>query len=232
MCSVAAASRVRVWPVTLAITLQEGNMTVKQIGKRCLVSAALLALFVVYGPDATPVSGDPTKDVVVTNTSANPVPVTGSISASGTVQAAQSGTWTVRMPTHLGVPTTELVALEYHNISTGFSGCTNDDTICSNPQRILPDGGRGAFSIPAGKMLVITDIKWTATAGDAGDEVGVRAANLGYTSSARFDGLGRAAFSEHFTSGIVVSIVPTFVFTHHEGDELGFLIVRGYLAPA
>ena len=175
-------------------------MTVRQIGKRCLVSAALLALFVVYGPDATPVSGDPTKDVVVTNTSANPVPVTGSISASGTVQAAQSGAWTVRTPTHLGVPATELVALEYHNISTGFSGCTNDDTICSNPQRILPDGGRGAFSIPGGRMLVITDIKWTATAGDAGDEVGVRAANLGYTSSARFDGLGRAAFSEQRVS--------------------------------
>jgi hypothetical protein len=88
------------------------------------------------------------------------------------------------------------------------------------------------FSIPAGRMLVITDINWTATAGDSGDEVVVYAASLGYTSSARFDGLGRAAFSEHFTSGIVVSIVPTFVFGHHEGDKLGYLIVRGYLAPA
>src|SRR5262245_51189995 len=98
-------------------------MTMKQIRKGCLASAAvLIALFSVYGPHATPVSGDPTKDVVVTNTSANPVPVTGNVSGtvSGTVQAAQSGTWTVRTPTHLGVPTTELVALEYHNISTGF----------------------------------------------------------------------------------------------------------------
>ena len=207
-------------------------MTVRQIGRSCLVSAALLALFAVYGPDATPVSGDPTKDVVVTNTSANPVPVTGAVSTTGTVQAAQSGAWSVGMPTHLGVPTTELVALEYHNISTGFSGCTADDTICSSPQRILPDGGRGTFSIPPGKRLVITDVNWTATSGDAGDEVVVYAASLGYTSSARFDGLGRAAFSEHFTSAIVVSIVPTFVFGHHEGDELGYLIARGYLAPA
>lgn len=207
-------------------------MTVRQIGKHCLVSAALLAFFVVYGPDATPVSGDPTKDVVVTNTSANPVPVTGVVSTTGTVQASQSGSWSVGMPTHLGVATSELVALEYHNSSTGFSGCTSADTVCSSPQRILPDGGRGTFSIPSGKRLVITDISWTANAGDNGDYVVVYAASLGYTSSARFDSDGRAVFSEHFTSGIVVSTVPTLVFGHHEGDALGYLIVRGYLAPA
>ncbi len=210
-------------------------MTMRQIRKGCLVSAALLlALLSMYGPHATPVSGDPTKDVVVTNTSANPVPVTGTVSGtiSGSVQASQSGSWVVTTPTHLGVQAGRLVALEYRNISTGFSGCTSDDTICATPTRILPDGNRAGFVMPGGMVLVITDIHWTASGDDEGNSATVYAPNLGYTSSARFDGLGHASFTDHFTSGIVVSSVPTLIFGHHLSAHLGYLVVRGYLAPA
>jgi hypothetical protein len=211
------------------------NQTMRQLAKGVLVSAPLLlTVLLVYGPTAAPVHGDPTKDVVVTNTGVNPVPVTG------TVQASQSGPWSVNIsgtptvitPTHLGVQSAALVTLEYRNISTEFSGCSGDDTICSAPRRILPNGDRASLAVPSGFVLVLTDIQWTAAGDDEGASAIVYSPTLGYTSYARFDGLGQAQFNEHFTSGIVVSSVPTLVFGHHLSAHLGYLIVRGYLAPA
>jgi hypothetical protein len=66
-----------------------------------------------------------------------------------------------------------LVALGYRHISTGFSGCTADNTICATRARILPDGNRVGFVVLSGIVLVITDIHWTAS-GDDGGQFGDR----------------------------------------------------------
>jgi len=65
---------------------------------------AVVALALVSG---SPVLAAPEKDVIVVNSSAQPVPVTGTVAVtgsttiSGTVNAAQSGTWTVGIdPAH------------------------------------------------------------------------------------------------------------------------------------
>ena len=68
------------------------------------VIVALVALPLISG---SPVLAAPEKDVIVVNTPAQPVPVTGNVAVtgattiSGTVNAAQSGTWTVGIdPAH------------------------------------------------------------------------------------------------------------------------------------
>ena len=194
-----------------------------------------MAVLVLDGARATPASAQPptqpsTKDVVVTNTSANPVPVTGAV--SGTVQAQQSGPWSVGTPTHLGVPAAAIVALEYVNISLGFTTCTGGDTICSNPRQILPNGDRAAFAIPAGMVLVITDIQWFSGNGDSGDTALVYSPSIGYHSLARYASNGDTGAHDRFPAGIVVSTVPTLVFARHEPAVLSILFVRGYLARA
>ena len=210
---------------------------------RCL-TVLLMTLLVLYGTPATPVRGEATKDVVVTNTSANPVPVTGTVSGtvSGTVNAQQSGPWAVglvgspvvTMPTHLGVRASAFVALEYVNAALSYTSCTGGNTICASPRQILPDGSRAAFAIPNGTVLVITDIQWQAGGGDEGDSATVYAANIGYSATARFISAGftYAAATDRFASGIVVSFIPTLVFAHHEPAALDFLFVRGYLASS
>jgi hypothetical protein len=131
------------------------------------------------------------------------------------------------LPSHLGVQPDAFVTLEYHNTFANFVGCT---TVCGSPNRILPDGSRVAFTIPSGAVLVITDVQWRADGSGEGDSAQIWSASVGYMSLARFDSREVAMYSEHLTSGIVVSKIPAFAFAHHLDSHLVFLFVRGYLA--
>ena len=108
-----------------------------------------------YGVVAGGAAG-PEKQVVVVNTAAEPVPVTGTI-AGGTVQAQQNGTWTVGID---GTPTF-LVG----NAADAPLPTRDVDNAARQPfQRFLVDqinpgesnaGSRISFTVPEGKRLVI-----------------------------------------------------------------------------
>ncbi len=198
----------------------------KQVGKVALVTLGFGVLIAVLGfTTNAPVGaqGPPGGlDVTVVNT---PLPVTGSLSISGTptVNAQQSGTWnvgingtpTVAMPTHLGAQPSDLVTLEC------VGGAGGDQ--CAEIRRIFPDGTEGvsAFTIPNGKSLIITDIQWCSvlTSGVAtGTQVAMsltrtsaRRAEL-YASSAivahDIAGESFACANEHLTAGLRMSVVP------------------------
>jgi hypothetical protein len=137
----------------------------------------------------------------------------------------------IELPSHLGVPPDAFVALEYKNVTNGYSGCHSSDTICDTPLRIMPDGSRESFSIPRDAVLIVTDIAWTASGSDEGDDAHVRVSDASYLAEARFDSRKRATYREHLTSGLVFSKVPVFIFAHHLDAKLSRLIIRGYLTP-
>jgi hypothetical protein len=137
----------------------------------------------------------------------------------------------VELASHLGVPGDAFVALEYRNVTNSFSGCTSDDTICDAPRRIMPDGSRENFFIPRDHVLIVTDISWLARGSDEGDEAHIRVSDASYLAEARFDSRKTASYREHFTSGLVFSEVPVFIFAHHLDAKLSNLFVRGYLTP-
>jgi hypothetical protein len=80
--------------------------------KRTLIGTGLVAAIVAFTlvSESSVQAAPPDKDVVVVNTPAQPVPVTGTVAVtggttvSGTVNAVQSGPWTVGIdPAHNGV---------------------------------------------------------------------------------------------------------------------------------
>jgi hypothetical protein len=106
--------------------------------------AAAVALLLVSGTPA-PAAAD--KDVVVINTAANPVPVTGAVqvtgatTVSGSVNAAQSGPWSVKAsqsgpwligidPAHNGVSLAPGASFYY---DSGFSIINNGTTLDLGP---------------------------------------------------------------------------------------------------
>ncbi len=134
---------------------------IKQASITCVCLLALLGVItlttpqVSYGVSGGAASG-PEKPVVVVNTAAEPVPVTGTI-AGGTVQAQQGGTWNVGIT---GTPTF-LVG----NASSEPLPTRDMDHPARQPfQRFLVDeiddgelnaGDRISFAVPADKRLVI-----------------------------------------------------------------------------
>jgi hypothetical protein len=96
--------------------------------------AAIVALALV---SAIPVLAAKEKDVIVANTPAEPVPVTGNVevtgetTVSGTIDAAQSGTWTVAID-----PSNNAVSLapgESFFYDTGFDGMNDGVTVNLGP---------------------------------------------------------------------------------------------------
>lgn len=166
-----------------------------------------------------------TQKVVVTNTSANPVPTV----AQGTtlvrdVDAAAA--------THLGRKASDFVSL-----SGLFDASGNIFFL-----RTLPNGTATSFTIPAGKMLVITDIHWQITAGNAGDVarltlfidnlVNPALTRKVYNSVLTLNTAGVNGSNERMTAGILVSSAATIrpTLTTPTG-ALGGLFLIGYLVP-
>ena len=135
----------------------------------------------------------------------------------------------IELPSHLGVPADAFVALEYQNVTNGYSGCHSSDTICDTPMRVMPDGSRENFSIPRDAVLIVTDVERMASGSDEGDEAHVRVSDASYLAEARFDSRKRATYREHLTSGLVFSKVPVFIFAHHLDAKLSRLNIRGYV---
>jgi len=80
-----------------------------RLSKKALIDTVLIAAIVAPAlvPEGSVLAAPPDKDVIVVNTPTQPVPVTGTVAVtgattvSGTVNAAQSGPWTVRIdPAH------------------------------------------------------------------------------------------------------------------------------------
>lgn len=172
--------------------------------------------------------------VDVTNSAANPVPVTGNTTVSGNVSV--TGNVNVVNPdsapvlqrdvdagtfTHAGHLASKHVVLNY------LAGCA-----CY--RRVLPDGSldTSAFSIPTSKVLVLTDVDWSLAGGTSGQTASmVLAASSGQAvvldSRAQFNSDGIGGNNVHLTGGRILSVMPTPFFE----KTLNNLVLSGYLAP-
>jgi hypothetical protein len=114
---------------------------------------------------------------------------------------------------HLGVKASEFVNLRGTGICPGFP------SFFGLTDRILPDGSVRAFTIPSGKVLVITDFSWATDSADPGtsisfellviDPTGSEGITLLTTKTELIDNFGRAASNEHLTAGLVIGRDPT-----------------------
>jgi len=193
------------------------------------------------------------EKVVVTNTSANPVPtvaqgttqVAGSVQIQGTTTV--SGTVTIgntaaapalvrdvnaAAATHLGRKASEIVSL------SGLLNSSGEIFFL----RSLPNGTAAAFTVPAGKVFVITDIHWQIEAGNAGDVVRLvlNVENLANPSLTRrvfnsvltLNTAGVNGSNERLAAGILVSSAATIRanLTTPSG-AFNNLFLIGYLVP-
>ena len=157
------------------------------------------------------------QEVVVTNSEKEPVPVRDVDRAAAT---------------HLGKKASELVSLSGLFDSAGQVFFL----------RTLPNGNAESFSIPKGKMLVITDIHWQITAGNPGTVTRLSLSienianpaltRLVYNSVLTLNSGGVNGSNDRLTAGILVSsaarikanlTIPT--------GALDTLFLIGYLVP-
>ncbi len=193
------------------------------------------------------------EKVVVMNTKENPVPtvalgttqVAGSVQIQGTTTV--NGTVTVgntaaapalvrnvdaSAATHLGRKASEFVSL------SGLLDASSNIFFL----RTLSNGTAAAFTVPAGKVLVITDVHWQVEAGNSGDvaRLELNVENLAnptltrrvYNSVITLNTAGINNSNESLTSGILVSSAAQIraIMTRPSGG-LGGLFLIGYLVP-
>ena len=119
------------------------------------------------------------EKVLVTNSTSEPVPTVaqGTTKVAGTVQISNTAASPALVrdvnassATHLGRKASDMVSLSglFDNSGQVFF------------MRTLPDGTATSFTIPPGKVLIITDVNWQVTAGNPGTVVrlAVRIENL------------------------------------------------------
>ena len=202
-----------------------------------LVALLGLAAFALFAP--TPAFSQ--EKVIVTNTASEPVPtvVQGTTKVTGTVVIGNSAAAPALVrdvnassATHLGRKASEMVSL------SGLFNTSGEVFFL----RTLPDGNATSFTIPAVKVLVITDVNWQITAGNPGTvaRLSLRIDNLANPALIRdvFDSVitlnsgGVNGANENLRAGIVVSsaakitahlTIPTGALDH--------LFLIGYLAP-
>ena len=143
--------------------------------------------------------------------------------------------------THLARPASDLVTLEVAGGLIAGCGPAKLDFI-----RVLPDGkSSGLFRVPAGQVLVVTDVDWQfahPTAGGRFQILRLFIENLAdpaekrrvFESTIALSSTGEGGASESMTSGFVVSSAAKLcadVFPGPLGPPSGLqhLIVRGYL---
>jgi hypothetical protein len=108
--------------------------------------------------------------------------------------------------------------------------------------RTLPDGTATSFTIPAGKVLIITDVNWQITAGTPGtvSRLNLRIDNLAnpalirnvYDSVVTLNSAGVNGSNENLRAGIVVSSAAKITANMNiPSGALQSLFLIGYLAP-
>ena len=179
--------------------------------------------------------------VLVTNTTSEPVPTVaqGTTKVAGTILVGNTAAAPALVrdvnaasATHLGRKASEMVSL---------SGLFNNNGEIFF-LRTLPDGTSTAFTIPAGKVLIITDVNWQIDSGNPGTVVRLllRIENLAnpalirnvHNSVFTLNNAGVNGVNERLGAGIVVSSAAkiTAQLTAPSG-ALGALYLIGYLAP-
>ena len=205
--------------------------------KNSLITLFALAAFALF---ATPAYSQ--DKVIVTNSTSEPVPTVaqGTTKVAGTILVGNTAAAPALVrdvnaasATHLGRKASEIV-----NLSGLFNA--NGEIFF---MRTLPDGtANPSFIIPAGKVLIITDVNWQIEAGNPGTvaRLSLRIENIAnpifirdvHKSVLTLNSAGVNSMNERLTAGIAVSsaakitahlIAPT--------GALGALYLMGYLAP-
>ena len=127
--------------------------------------------------------------------------------------------------THIGQPVANFIGLRCNK----FSG-----PMCTDFRRQHLDGSEDTFpfTIPSGKVFVITDVSWSASAAAGTDLrffIQSGAPSIRYAQSAVADSSGFVAVADHFTTGFAFSKMPSFVITSFSPETPEFIGVQGYL---
>lgn len=140
--------------------------------------------------------------VGINNTAADPVPVSGTVTANVTFPSSL----TVTMPSHLGINPSQFVALVYA------------PSIFSTWAQNTPDGGfNQPYSMPTGDELVVTDIVEFDVTGSSGDSGAILLGCATAPCLASWisptvtipSSSGSATVAAHLTSGIVFRNLPS-----------------------
>jgi hypothetical protein len=205
--------------------------------KNSLIALFGLAAFAIF---ATPPAYSQDK-VLVTNSTSEPVPTVaqGTTKVAGTILVGNTAAAPALVrdvnassATHLGRKASEMVSLN------GLFNASGEIFF----MRTLPDGTATTFTIPAGKVLIITDVNWMIEAGNPGTitRLNLRVENLANSALFRnvFDStltLNSAGFNvsnERLTAGIVVSSAAKITANLNiPTGALRSLFLIGYLAP-
>jgi len=180
-------------------------------------------------------------NVTVVNPSANPVPVTGSVTVSGAVTGSVTGTVGLAPGTSVLIGNSQTNPAWVLDVSKSTSnmveiGCRATRVLERSPSCILVNSEAsnvGTFVVPQGQRLVITNV-----------DIATEGALTGVTEVVLFQGPVSGAFLAvrerwivpnatptvqlHFEPGIVVA--PGYVLAHEidQGNTTG-LVIRGYL---
>jgi hypothetical protein len=131
--------------------------------KNSLIALFGLAAFALF--TAAPAYSQ--EKVIVTNSTSEPVPTVaqGTTKVAGTILVGNTAAAPALVrdvnaasATHLGRKASEMVSL------SGLFNNTGEIFFL----RTLPDGTSTSFTIPAGKVLIITDVNWQIDAGNPG----------------------------------------------------------------
>jgi hypothetical protein len=204
--------------------------------KNSLVALFGLAAFALF---AAPAYSQ--EKVIVTNSTSEPVPTVaqGTTKVAGTILVGNTAAAPALVrdvnaasATHLGRKASEIVNL------SGLFNATGEISFL----RTLPDGTASAFTIPAGKVLVITDVNWQIESGNPGTvtRLLLRIENLANPSLIRnvhnsvltLNSAGVNGVNEHLGAGIAVSSAAKITANLiAPSGALGGLYLIGYLAP-
>lgn len=205
--------------------------------KNSLVVLLALVAFALFAP-ASAYSQD---KVLVTNTTSEPVPTVaqGTTKVAGTILVGNTAAAPALVrdvnaasATHLGRKASEMVSL------SGLFNANNEIFF----MRTLPDGTATSFTVPTGKVLIITDVNWQIESGNPGTvaRLLLRIENIAnpifirnvHNSVLTLTSAGVNASNERLGTGIAVSSAAkiTAHLTAPSG-ALGSLYLIGYLAP-
>ena len=205
--------------------------------KNSLITLVGLAAFVLFAS----ASAYSQEKVIVTNSTSEPVPTVaqGTTKVAGTVQIGNTAASPALVrdvnaasATHLGRKASEIVSL------SGNFNANNEIFF----MRTLPDGTSTPFTVPTGKVFIITDVNWQIDAGNPGTvaRLLLRIENLAnpifirdvHKSVLTLNSAGVNGVNERLGSGIAVSSAAkiTAQITTPSG-ALGCLYLVGYLAP-
>jgi len=205
--------------------------------KNSLITLFGLAAFALFA--AAPAYSQ--EKVIVTNSTSEPVPTVaqGTTKVAGTILVGNTAASPALVrdvnaasATHLGRKASDMVSLSGNFNATGEIFF----------MRTLPDGTSTSFTIPPGKVLIITDVNWQIEAGNPGTvaRLLLRTENLAnpifirnvHTSVLTLNSAGVNGSNERLGTGIAVSSAAkiTAHLTTPSG-ALGSLFLIGYLAP-